>query len=92
MVHNPWDILSNLLAVASELHIDLVSGFIQHLRRYFGPKFLDSVVQVFLLLDLVHLDILTGSRDENGRLLERILSRQIQNGAALHFCIGASAL
>ena len=92
MVHDSRDVLNNLLAVARLLNIGLISGLLQNARSILTPELIDAIVQVFLLLDLLHLDILTGRRDEDWRLLESILTGQIQNRAPLHLCVVALGL
>lgn len=92
MVHDSRNVLNNLLAVARLLNIGLISGLLKNSRSILTPELIDAIVQVFLLLDLLHLDILTWRCDENRRLLESILTGQIQNRAALHLCVVALGL
>ena len=91
MVANPRNILSDLLTITKIFFIDFICCFFKYLWSYFGPKLVNPVIDVILRLEL-HLDILTGSSDENWRVLESILARQIQNGASLHFSVSPSSL
>ena len=92
MVANPGDVLSDLLAIAKILFIDFICCFFKYMRSYFGPELINPLIDVILLLELLHLDILTGCSDENWRVLECILVRQIQNRASLHFSVSPSSL
>ena len=92
MMANPGNILSDLLTIAKILFIDFICCFFKYLLSYFGPKLVNPMIDVILRLELLHLDILTGCSDENWRVLESILVRQIQNGASLHFSVSPSSL
>ena len=92
MMANPGNILSDLLTIAKILFIDFICCFFKYLWSYFGPKLVNPMIDVILRLELLHLDILTGCSDENWRVLEGILVRQIQNRASLHFSVSPSSL
>ena len=92
MMTNPGNIFGDLLTIVKTLFIDLICCFVEYLRSYLGPELVNPIIDVILLLELLHLYILTGSCDENWRLLEGILVRQIQNGASLHLSVSPSSL
>ena len=90
MVADLRNVLTDFLTVTNMISIHFICGFTQHLWHNLVPKFVDPEVDVFLLLKLLHLNILTLCCDKYGRVMEGILICQIQNWT-LHFSICCSS-